>query len=203
MQKRRTTASAGYSLTELLTVVAMVGVITLVTLPAFMQLMPQYRIRSAATDASSAIRMIRQKAMTTRTPWKISFDATGERYRYYMLTNPHATRSVDANWIAMDQEAVRRDNQNDAWVRTTAVDLRTNTSNPFKDIDCPIDSQVDLVFLRDGKVANNPACGGATNLAFTTPPSIVFAITNNYVRYNRYYISVSEAGAVTVTATKE
>lgn len=196
-------ASAGYSLSELLTVVAMIGVVSLVTLPAFLQLMPQYRIRSAATEAASAIRMIRQKAMTTRTPWKISFDATGERYRYYMLTSANATMSVNANWIAMDQEAVRPDNQDDAWVRTAAVDLRTNTAVPFKDVDCPIDSQVDLIFLRDGRVADDPACGSATDLSFTTQPSIAFAVDNNFVRYNRYYISVNEAGAVTVTATKE
>jgi Tfp pilus assembly protein FimT len=206
--RTRRNQSAGYTLSELLTVVAMVGVITLVTLPAFLQLMPQYRIRGAATETAAAIRMIRQRALSTRIPWRIHFDPTNERFSYYMLDTDLNAASADlraaTSWVQMDQDMQIADNQDDPWVRTTAVDLRTNTSNPFKDI-CPAGGGVDLIFLRDGSVSNVANCSDAATavLAFTTPPSIVFAVDNSYVRYNRYYIAVTEAGAVSVTPTKE
>ena len=80
MKSTRRRASRGYSLTELLTVVAIVGLVVLVSVPAFTQLMPQYRLRSAASDVTGALRMIRQKAITTRSDWKMTVDPVNERY---------------------------------------------------------------------------------------------------------------------------
>ncbi|HEX7705858.1 MAG TPA: prepilin-type N-terminal cleavage/methylation domain-containing protein [Thermoanaerobaculia bacterium] len=194
----------GYSLAELLTVVAMVGVVTLVTIPAFMQLMPQYRIRSVAAEASSAIRHVRQKALSTRVPWRITFDAANERYSYAMLTSSGADMAVAGNWIPMRSDG-RQVSASEAWITMTGVDLRTNTTNPFKDVVCPLDSKVDLIFLRDGTVSTKARCtDAATNvLTFSPDPSIVFAVNSNLVRFNRYYLSVSQAGAVTITPAKE
>lgn len=80
MKTTRRRASRGYSLTELLTVVAIVGLVVLVSVPAFTQLMPQYRLRSAASDITGALRMIRQKAITTRSDWKMTLDPVNDRY---------------------------------------------------------------------------------------------------------------------------
>lgn len=78
--RRRTRLLRGYSLPELLTVVAIMGAVTLVTLPAFMQLMPQYRIRNAASEMTATLRMLRQKAVGTRTDWKMTVDPGNDRY---------------------------------------------------------------------------------------------------------------------------
>jgi type IV fimbrial biogenesis protein FimT len=201
MQKR----SSGFSLAELMTVVGMVGVITLVTLPALMQLMPQYRIRSASTDAAAAMRLIRQKAITLRTPCKITFDAANERYSYWMLNTPNVTTAIlsnNANWLPLTTDA-RATATSAQWILTTSVDLRINTSNAFKDVDCPRDALVDLIFLRNGSVSKAPTCGGADVLTFTTPPSVLFGVDNRLVKFNRYYIALNEAGTVTVTPRKE
>src|SRR5688572_21375043 len=138
MKTKRTRAS-GFSLAELMTVVGMVGIITLVTLPALMQLMPQYRIRSASTDAAAAMRLIRQKAITVRTPCKITFDATEERYSYWMLEKASDDMSVQDNWLPLTTDA-RSIATTAQWIQTTSVDLRLNTTNPFKDVDCPRDA---------------------------------------------------------------
>ena len=94
-------AERGYSLMELLVVVAIIGIVALVTVPALLQLMPQYRIRSAAGETAAAIRMIRSQAMAQRTPWRIQFDLTNTRYRYWRLADPNANMSVAANWTPM------------------------------------------------------------------------------------------------------
>ena len=194
--------SRGFSLAEIMTVVGIAGLVTLVSLPAILQLMPQYRIRSAATDAAAAIRMMRQKAITTRTPCKITFDASAERYSYWMLNATNADMSVAANWTPLNNDG-RGTNTTAQWIPTTSVDLRTGTSNAFKDVDCPSDAQVDLIFLRNGAVSNAPQCGTTTALDFGTPPSVVFGVDNNLVKYNRYYLSVNQSGTVTITPTKE
>ena len=202
MQHRRST-EGGFSVTELLTVVAMIGVITLVTVPAFVQLMPQYRIRSAASEAGGGLRMLRQKAITTRTPWKVSFDANGNQYSYSKLSSPDATRSTAGNWEKIGRDG--RPSTSIQWIRAASVDLRTTTTNPFKDVDC--DGNTDIIFLRDGSVATDPngaGCGGGAALDFTaTSPSVLFAVDNNFVKYNRYYVSLTKNGLLSIRAAKE
>ena len=80
MQPRKQHRSRGYSVTELLTVVAMVGLVTLVSLPTFLQIIPQYRIRGAASEITSTLRMIRSKAVSTRTQWRMTVDPTSNQY---------------------------------------------------------------------------------------------------------------------------
>ncbi len=190
---------------ELLVVVAIVGIVALITVPALIQLIPQYRIRSAASETAAAIRMIRQRAVTTRSPWRISFDTNINRYRYYALSAPNADMRVETNWSPISRDGRNVPSGSDVWVNVTAVQLRT-TTNSFKDVGCPADGMIDLIFLRNGAVSNTPACGAAATalLTFTpTPPSILFSVDSNYVNFNRYYISVAQNGSVSIRAAKE
>lgn len=194
----------GFSLTELLTVIGMIGIVTLVTIPALMQVMPQYRIRGAASDAGAGLRMIRQKAVTTRTPWRVSFDAANNRYAYSRLTTPNAVRATAANWVQMGNDGRPLPAGSNWWIPVNPVDLRTATTNSFKDVDC--DGYVDIVFLRTGAIARDPnggGCGAGANLAFATPPSVVFAVDTSLVKYNRYYLRLTENGVLSIVSAKE
>lgn len=197
----------GFSLTETLTVVAIIGVISLVTLPALVQLMPQYRIRSAASEAGSALRMIRQRAISTRTPWKVSFDPAEDRYAYYKLTSPGASRSVVTNWIPIGRDGRPTNGAVVQWITLSRVNLMTGppNANQFKNVDCDANNTADIVFLRDGTVATDPngACAAAGALAFTIQPSVVMAVDNRFVKYNRYYLSLSQSGVLTIRPAKE
>lgn len=212
--RTRRIQQAGYSLTELLIVVAMIGIIALVTIPALTQLMPQYRIRSAASEAAATFRFVRAKAISTRTPWRLSFDPSGNRYGISMLANPNDARDEPGNWVPMRFDGGKDTGSAGApsekwWIRTSAVDLQTATTNPFKDVDDDALKMVDLVFLRDGSVATDPSYGGSDTLKFLTDtppaaaaPSVVFAVPTRRVRFNRYEISVDNHGKVTITPSK-
>lgn len=205
--RRRFEAGRGYSLVELLVVVSMVGIVLLVTVPALMQIMPQYRIRSAAAEASANIAMVRARAISTRTPWRIALDLDQNRYHYYQLTSLDADMSETTSWRAMKRDGITPDQLGEEWIRPPSVDLRT-TSTPFHDVVCPLaaSNSVDIIFLRDGTVSNKEQCGGSATtglLDLTTPASVVFAVDSSVVRYNRYYITVSKYGKVTVTPAKE
>jgi len=198
----RQSAERGFSLTELLTVVGMIGIIAVITVPAMLQLMPQYRIRSAASDAGAGLRMMRQRAITTRTPWRISWDATNDRYKYSRLLQPNLARSTAANWQNVYRDG--RPSNSEQWIRGSKIDVRTATSNQFKDVDC--DTYNDIIFLRDGSVADDPnggGCGAGANLAFTTLPSVVLAVDNSFVKFNRYYLQLEKNGKLTITPAKE
>ncbi len=200
--KRRPIRSRGYSLTELLTIVAMIGVITLISLPAVMQLMPQYRIRSAASETAATIRQIRQRAMSTRATHRILFDPANDRYSLWMLTTQTSPLTAVASWTPLTKDA-RGTATAEEFITTPAVDLRANTANPLKDVVLPDDAKVDLIFLRDGSVSPAPEIGDTVELTFTPAPAIVFAVDNNLVKYNRYYIQLSRRGTVTIDPEKE
>ncbi|MEO8378570.1 MAG: hypothetical protein ABI779_02785 [Acidobacteriota bacterium] len=203
---------------EIIVTVAIVGIVALVTIPALMQLMPQYRIRSAAGETAANIRMIRQQAMAQRIPWRINFDLTKNRYRYSRLIRSGADLSVAANWQPMRRNprwpAVVGDDEE--WVQVTAVQLSTS-ANSFKDVVCPTATaptvEVDLIFLRDGAVSNLGACSSPTTLLVFAPPpptlpppndpELKFAVDSTLVNFNRYFISTKQNGTVNVRGGKE
>lgn len=193
----------GYSLAELLTVVSILGVITLIAIPALFQLMPQYRIRGAASELASTMRMARQKAITTRNPWRVVLDPANDRYAVSALTTPGADITVATNWTWVDKDW-RTGGAAAVW-RTlpSSTDLR-NGSTTFNDVVCPAGANRDVVFLRDGSLSNAARCGVAgSELTFATLPAAVVAVNNTLVRYNRYYLTAQQSGIIQVAPRKE
>jgi len=190
----------GYSLAELLTVVGILGVVSLVSLPALFQLLPQYRIRSASTELSAALRMTRQDAISSRRPWRITIDGPGKRYAISMLNAPNADMTVSTNWTRIGENN-RPAPSSAVWWKQLSKDIQISTTG-FNDIDCA--NGTDIIFLRDGSIAPdyNTGCGTAV-IDFTTPPKIRVYYPSRLVRYNAYYIYGSSGGNLTTDQTKE
>lgn len=101
--KRRHEGSRGYSLSELLTIVAIIGLISMVTIPAFMQLMPQYRLRSAASEMAASLKVLRARAVATRSNWRMEVDRDNNRYRLQRLNAAGTPQNVnDDGWAISD-----------------------------------------------------------------------------------------------------
>lgn len=190
----------GYSLAELLTVVGILGVVTLVSLPALFQLLPQYRIRSASTELSAALRMTRQDAISSRRPWRITIDGPGSRYAISMLSSPTADMKVSTNWTRIGENN-RPAPSGAVWWKQLSKDIQISTTG-FNDIDCA--NGTDIIFLRDGSIAPdfNSSCGTAV-VDFTAPPKIRVYYPSRLVRYNAYYIYGSAGGNLTTDQAKE
>ncbi|HEV2718573.1 MAG TPA: prepilin-type N-terminal cleavage/methylation domain-containing protein [Thermoanaerobaculia bacterium] len=201
----------GYSLPEMLTVVAIVGMIAIVGIPAFMVLMPQYRVRSAASELAATVRRTRENALSTRRPWRVTFDTTNNRYAVSELNvalNPstHVELQTNTNWVPVDLNY--RPVGAFTWT-TLPSSIRLSTNN-LLDVDC--DSGTDLIFLLDGTVAtdwhsNTPHCTAGGSAALTFPAGARLHYDSSLVTYNTYYIEIpivnTLPGPVSTRATKE
>ena len=88
---------SGYSLIEILVVVAIIGIISLVTVPNFISLQRSAKIKSSMRNFVSDIRTMRQRAVTRHTPTKLSFTTgTATTARDYSLWEWDATATPPA-----------------------------------------------------------------------------------------------------------
>lgn len=193
---------SGYSMAEILTVVAIAGLIAVVCIPALMQVLPQYRMRASAGELSSAMRLTRQNAMSTRRAWRITIDSTGTRYAVSMLSSPTASVKVSSNWTKIGENFRPITGGAPWWKKLQAMEI---SSTGFLDVDCT--DGKDIIFKRDGSVDptfnNGCADGGSAAIDFTTEPKVRMHVNTNLVPFNTYYLSVNSSGYITASQTKE
>lgn len=77
----------GFSLTELMIVIAIIGIIAMVSAPNIVTGLPKYRIKSAARDIASKLRRARSTAVKKHRDVTLFFDTANNRY------------SVDGIWF--------------------------------------------------------------------------------------------------------
>lgn len=90
---------SGYSLVELLVVVAIVGVISLVSVPNFMAMQRASKLKSSLRAFTSDVRGMRQRAVTTHRSTKLSFTTgTASTGRRYTISEWDPTAAPGAEW---------------------------------------------------------------------------------------------------------
>ena len=74
--------SRGFSLPELLVVLAIIGIAAVVTWPLVSEQVRQTKARAAGDQLSMDLRAARMIAISRRTPWTVTLDADAARYTY-------------------------------------------------------------------------------------------------------------------------
>jgi prepilin-type N-terminal cleavage/methylation domain-containing protein len=173
----------GYSLVELLVVVAIIGMLSLVTVPPMLGYMRQIKVRSATRELNTDLRFARQRAITQNNPVAFSFlpgdadaDPGFEKAKYILYDRGPAipnTTPQRYNWIQYGP--------------IRYLDGVYFLPSDFGLADAANDALVDVIFRQNGTVDNMPA------------PPLVNAIvairttkrvTNNHVT-DRFWISGS------------
>jgi prepilin-type N-terminal cleavage/methylation domain-containing protein len=71
----------GFSLTEVLVVVAIISIAAAIAVPNFINEMPRLRLAKAARHLLSDLQWTRQQAVVTNRPWRIIFDLNNNLYQ--------------------------------------------------------------------------------------------------------------------------
>lgn len=140
---RITTGERGFSLAEMLVVVAIIGLMTLVLVPNFISMYNSGRFKASARTLTTSLRNARQQAISANTRTKVSFAVTGTAPRTFAIELEE--RDVQAGTTS--------------WRRVRTVDLGQNvtfTGSGFGDTVTGDGGLLDIVFLPNGTVQNLP-----------------------------------------------
>lgn len=70
----------GITLIELIVVMVIIGIGATLMAPGISAWLPTYRLRNAAREVASAMRLAQLKAISTNTTYRVSFDATAGNF---------------------------------------------------------------------------------------------------------------------------
>ena len=85
-------ADGGFSLTELMTAIAIFGIISAIAIPGFIGWLPDYYLKNAARDLFSNMQLARVGAIKDSADWAIVFDTANDRYLVC------SDRGADGSW---------------------------------------------------------------------------------------------------------
>lgn len=182
MKKR--TRLRGYSLVELLIVVAMIGMFSLVTVPPILSYMGQLRVRSATRLLNGDLRAARQRAITRNNPVAFSFKvgdadpSTGMEKAQYAIFDRTGT-SVPFTWTQIGQ--------------TKYLEGVYFLPTGFPVDDAFDDDMADIIFRPNGTVDNMQGVS----------PAVVGIRTERNVTNNRITNTLTVAGNFTTTLTTD
>lgn len=94
----------GFSLVELIVVVALIGIITAIATPSFMDWRRNVEYRAAARDIVSMMREAKARAISTNREHRVEFDVDGRRYR--LVQGSRAADTPVAGWTTIIREYV-------------------------------------------------------------------------------------------------
>lgn len=179
---------AGYSLPEMLTVLAIVGALALVSIPAFMNFYRSNKVKTAMRTFTSDLRGARALAIQKGHEVKISFDIGSGKRTYNLYEAPYAMGVIqNASWTPLTgtgSNPVKPAKQLDNAVYFPAD--ATATPQTFTDVDPTPDGLLDIVFFPDGHAQMPNGLTSATvslKTDFTVPKAI-------------YQIQISPSGRV-------
>lgn len=165
-------ASRGYSLAELLVVVAMIGVISLVTVPQFMKMFRSAKVKSSLRQFTGDVRASRARAVSKHRPVRVSIcnaasgcDVSGITPA---ITIPPTPVGRAANTLLRNEYVVFENTTGTTWERIPPGRplggvRQLDETVYFGDVNfedaTPTDNLLDITFLVDGTIAVLPSTG--------------------------------------------
>jgi type II secretion system protein H len=172
-------AEGGYTLAEALVVVAIIGLVTMVSIPQFVTLYRTNQLRVAIRQFAADIRSARQLAIMTGQPVKVTF-TTSTTSRSYAIYE----KDDDGDWKTEAKKSGTLP-ENTYLASTTFEDIGDD-----EDSDAPddADSRPDIVFLPKGSVWN----------VTTTTANVVVKSSWDTVSKDTFTLSIKPSGNIKI-----
>lgn len=180
---RRTNPEAGYSLAEMLTVIAIIGIMSLVFVPNFIGYYQSSKVKAAMRSFTSDVRKMRALAIGRGVQTKLSY-TTGATARTYTLYYGTSALQTSQNWTQLSGTMGTGSKQLESIINFPA----DSASTPQTFIDEDGDGTLDVIFYPDGRV-KTPAGKSYGSVTIKTPLS--------KVTVQQYEIQISPVGRVT------
>lgn len=174
-------SAKGYSITELLVVIAMIGLISLVAVPAFMSMRNSAKIKAAVTTFANKVRSAQQLAVTSNTMTKIRFRPGTGRYSLWQQTVDPTT--YQTTWTKVGSTWTLEGAGNSGTAETIYFDPDTNFSTDSV-------SWNSIYFYSNGTL-QTPSPAPASGQS----PYLWIKTTDN-VSKNAYQVQISYNGAI-------
>jgi prepilin-type N-terminal cleavage/methylation domain-containing protein len=189
---RRRPQTAGYSLAEMLIVVAIIGVLSLLSVPAFMNYQRANSFRSAARTFTADLRAARAMAIQQSFDVRVEFTMGGigsRDYSFYSSRDgttwtPIKLRGGATSTAVASAGSNTRRLENKIWFQTLPA-------STFQDIGS--NTKPDIIFKPSGAIAFD-----GTN----TSGSVIIATDWAKLRNNRYYVNMTSSGQIRMTTSQ-
>jgi prepilin-type N-terminal cleavage/methylation domain-containing protein len=179
----------GYSLTELLVVISLIGVLSLVVVPSFMSLMNTNRMAATTRQFATDVRSARGRAVSSGRPTKISFVPASAPCT--VAEPPCSARSYSLfDCTAIDATGKVSCTATPVWTHAIDNTAYFDTSTNFTDVDTTANSDVDIVFQTNGTLPSSAPAA-----------PIVVVRSGKKIRFNEADFRVNVAGTVSTTKT--
>lgn len=172
---RKRSSQRGYSLIEALVAVAIIGVVSLVSVPAFMTMYRSSQLKVSIRTVATDLRAARQRAVSKTRPVKITFN-TGTSATTYEIFEANST----GQWTT---GAVRKGTLQPKtfFLSSTFTDIGTAQDARVKD---DTDALKDVVFMPTGRIWK------------ATSTNTVVIGTSYPLTPNQYTIEFSPSGSI-------
>ncbi|HVT44862.1 MAG TPA: GspH/FimT family pseudopilin [Thermoanaerobaculia bacterium] len=178
IQKRSSDSQRGYSLSEALVVIAIIGMVSLVTVPNFISLYRAGKIKSASRQFANDLRSLRQHAVSKNVRTMISIGTTdAEKYQYWLFQESGGAWEPVAPGVR-DLEPAGAGTRSVYFGASGFADTITDDAADRNDI----------IFLSNGTVVPYPA-----------DPTVVIR-TDGKIAKPAYTFTISRAGSVRTTS---
>lgn len=170
---KRSSAQKGYSLVEALVVVAIVGLVSLVTVPNFITMYRSSKFKSSLRQFTSDIRSARQHAVSINRTTRVSFEA-GDGKRTYEIAETTGQDLSTATWTTIEEN-------------TMEETVFFHSAPGITNVDNSADGTLDLVFKNDGTIIQE---------------GDVILRTTDQIPYNQFTVDISPVGKLSTTKEK-
>ncbi len=188
MNKQDGRSEGGYSIAELLTVVAIVGVLSLVTVPSFIGYFNSNKVKAAMRTFSSDLRTARSTAISQSREVKLTYKTGTKQRAYDLYLGDRAFGTVpSANWTRLTGPGSNPPKPSkilDDVVYFPADSV--TTPQTFTDLDTTADGWLDVIFFPDGHAQLPTAATSGT----------ITIKTDMNVPKSSYAITISPSGRV-------